>query len=318
MFRFCLRYFFTHTLLFLTIAGYAQLSNTAQSIKIIEGSSLTLKASASNAQHFQWFKDGSPIQNAVLNKYTVTQAGLYTVVAFNTTECSSNVSDPISIIIEPKQMLLADVSIVKLAELKGVKMNDAVTYTLKINNKGPETANNIIVEDPLPPGLEFVEIPFVTGTKSHFNSTKNTATWEIKQLNKDESLDLKLVVKAINSGNVKNIAYVKADETDPNLSNNTSDAVIETMGLKIPNVFTPNFDGKNDYFEIQGLENYPENEIVILNRWGSHVFEQKHYDGKWTGEGLNEGTYFYILTIKMADKQETFKGYITLIRDKKK
>lgn len=318
MLRFCLRYFLTHTLLLFTIAGYAQLNNTAQPIKITKGSSLTLKANTKNAQHFQWFKDGTPILNAVLNSYTVSDAGLYTVIAFSATDCSSEISDPISIIVEPKQTLLADISIVKLTELTRIKINDAVTYTLKINNKGPEIANNIVVEDPLPDGLEFVEIPFVTGVNSQFNSAKNTATWEIKQLNKGESLDLKLVVKAINPGNVKNVAFVKADETDPNLTDNTSDAIIETMELKIPNVFTPNFDGKNDYFEIPGLENYPENEIVILNRWGSHVFEQKHYDNKWTGEGLHEGTYFYILTIKMMDKQEIFKGYITLIRDKKK
>ena len=95
-------------------------------------------------------------------------------------------------------------------------------------------------------------------------------------------------------------------------------ASLEAYGIKIPNIFTPNFDGKNDYFQIIGLEDYPDNEITIINRWGNHVFQQKPYTGKWTGEGLSEGTYFYVLTINHGDKHEVFKGYITLILEKKK
>ncbi|MBB5639363.1 putative repeat protein (TIGR01451 family)/gliding motility-associated-like protein [Pedobacter cryoconitis] len=91
--------------------------------------------------------------------------------------------------------------------------------------------------------------------------------------------------------------------------------------VNIPNLFTPNGDGTNDVFEIRGLNQYGDNELSIVNRWGNEVFRQKNYQNTWSGEGLNEGTYYYLLRVKPkggnADWQ-VFKGYITLIRTFKK
>ncbi|MBB4107401.1 Ig-like domain-containing protein, partial [Pedobacter zeae] len=91
-------------------------------------------------------------------------------------------------------------------------------------------------------------------------------------------------------------------------------------GLTIPNLFTPNGDGINDTFEILGINQYQTNELTIVNRWGNEVFRAKGYQNNWTGEGLNEGTYYYLLRVKKAgsDQYEVFKGYITLIRAFKK
>lgn len=87
-----------------------------------------------------------------------------------------------------------------------------------------------------------------------------------------------------------------------------------TIGGKvvIPNVFTPNNDGSNDYFEILGLEKY---NIVILNRWGQTLFSGNENTTFWdgttpSGEEVPEGTYFYVLTAK--DLEE--KGALTLFR----
>ncbi|MDT3402200.1 CshA/CshB family fibrillar adhesin-related protein [Mucilaginibacter terrae] len=86
-----------------------------------------------------------------------------------------------------------------------------------------------------------------------------------------------------------------------------------TSLLKIPNLFTPNGDGINDVFEIRGLDKFSQNELIIVNRWGNEVFHQSNYRNTWTGEGLNEGTYYYILKVKTTDWQ-VLKGYITLMR----
>jgi gliding motility-associated-like protein len=86
--------------------------------------------------------------------------------------------------------------------------------------------------------------------------------------------------------------------------------------LVIPNLYTPNGDGTNDTFEIRGLELFAENDLVIVNRWGNEVFKATNYRNNWTGEGLNEGTYYYVLRIKenSSSSWQVFKGYITLIR----
>ena len=90
----------------------------------------------------------------------------------------------------------------------------------------------------------------------------------------------------------------------------------------IPQGFSPNGDGVNDTFEIIGLEDYPNNEISIFNRWGHKVFGSRDYDNKWDGISqspmtignglLPKGTYYYVLDL--GDGSKLFKGYIFLNR----
>ena len=78
-----------------------------------------------------------------------------------------------------------------------------------------------------------------------------------------------------------------------------NDAFTDT--LFIPNVFTPNGDGKNDYFEIIGIDDpcVDISRLTIFNRWGMKVFEtfgrQLRWDGTTNGNTLAEGIYYYIL-----------------------
>ncbi|WP_158534921.1 CshA/CshB family fibrillar adhesin-related protein [Mucilaginibacter hurinus] len=90
--------------------------------------------------------------------------------------------------------------------------------------------------------------------------------------------------------------------------------------IKIPTLFTPNGDGINDLFEIRGIEEFVQNDLVIVNRWGNEVYKKKQYDNSWAGTGLNEGTYYYILRVLETGSTNwtTYKGYITLIRTLRK
>jgi gliding motility-associated-like protein len=84
--------------------------------------------------------------------------------------------------------------------------------------------------------------------------------------------------------------------------------------LVIHNAFSPNGDGKNDEWFIENLQLYPENELVIINRWGNEVYSINGYQNDWDGGNLNEGTYFYVLKVNMCYDITTLKGYITLLR----
>ncbi|MCG9909879.1 MAG: gliding motility-associated C-terminal domain-containing protein [Flavobacteriales bacterium] len=87
--------------------------------------------------------------------------------------------------------------------------------------------------------------------------------------------------------------------------------------LNVPNIITPNGDGVNDVFDIQGL--YPGSSLYIYNRWGTEVFRSSNYANNWQGETktlnmpsqLNEGVYFYILEHECSGRQT---GTITLAR----
>ncbi len=83
--------------------------------------------------------------------------------------------------------------------------------------------------------------------------------------------------------------------------------------LTIPNVFTPNNDGKNDDFNVlyKGMKEY---HLEIFNRWGSVVFEtsdlREQWDGKYKGRDAPEGVYFYWITYG----RKTYSGSVTLLR----
>ena len=84
--------------------------------------------------------------------------------------------------------------------------------------------------------------------------------------------------------------------------------------LFFPNGISPNGDGKNEKFIIGGLEKYPGSALYIFNRWGGQVYQSKDYRNDWTGAGLSEGTYYYVLEVKQPDGIKKFKGWVTLVR----
>jgi gliding motility-associated-like protein len=96
--------------------------------------------------------------------------------------------------------------------------------------------------------------------------------------------------------------------------------VNQGLGI-IPEVFTPNGDGKNETFYIEGLDNYPNTKLQVFNRWGNPVFTASPYDNRWdgtpnvsgkTGSGkLPAGTYFYILELGDSDNT-VFRSYIQI------
>lgn len=61
---------------------------------------------------------------------------------------------------------------------------------------------------------------------------------------------------------------------------------------ELPNVITPNGDGKNDSYLIKEASLFPNNKIIILNRWGQKVFEKVNYYNEFNGNGLTDGVYF--------------------------
>ncbi|MCK5846559.1 MAG: gliding motility-associated C-terminal domain-containing protein [Bacteroidales bacterium] len=84
--------------------------------------------------------------------------------------------------------------------------------------------------------------------------------------------------------------------------------------LEIPNVITPNGDGYNDVFIIDGIENYPNSILSIYNRWGKKVYESNNYTNDWDGENITDGVYYFHLITTVGDKETEYKGSLTVIR----
>ena len=95
----------------------------------------------------------------------------------------------------------------------------------------------------------------------------------------------------------------------------------QPMVLEMPSGFSPNDDGRNDYFVVRGIEAYPKNEIKVFNRWGNMVYQKNNYANEWEGtniqgEPLPDGTYFVLFNAFSTDGTITLKGYVDLRRSK--
>ncbi len=114
--------------------------------------------------------------------------------------------------------------------------------------------------------------------------------------------------------------------SDPNCDQSTPvnpQGECEKPPVYIPEVFSPNGDGDNDYVVIPGIENYPGNTLLVFNRWGNKVFEGGPYNNDWggipnvnvigeAGVLLPSGTYFYVLDL--GDGSDKLSGYIYLYK----
>lgn len=83
-----------------------------------------------------------------------------------------------------------------------------------------------------------------------------------------------------------------------------------------PTAFSPNDDGINDLFTVQGGDDLAEVlELRIFDRWGNLLSEETSWDGRRAGESLNPGVYVYRARLMMNDgKERGFSGSVALLR----
>lgn len=88
--------------------------------------------------------------------------------------------------------------------------------------------------------------------------------------------------------------------------------------LVVYNVFSPNNDMINDFFEIENASAFPDILVEVYNRWGTKLFssdgysDEKRWDGTYNGKEVPVGTYYYVI-IPYSDA-EPITGNVTIIR----
>lgn len=303
-------------LLFLA-ASKCLMAQQGQTLRIIKGKKVTLRADATHAASFIWFKNGEPINGSHDQRIIVTDAAIYTVIALGE-DCNSDISDPVEIIFDPtEEEKLVDIEIRNLPDKTTIWKDQSFNQQLLVLNNSDNTANELIVEFEIPKQLVYVDALSVLGTSISFDNQRGRLVWKIDELKAHAALSQWIQLKGVQAGEAITITKVSAKQKEGNLNNNQSHATIKIVNFFIPNVFTPNGDGKNDTFEIIGLELFKTAELRVFNRFGFEVYYAQNYRNNWNGQGLNDGTYFYYLKFEDETRQTHInKGYVTILRDR--
>ncbi len=231
-----------------------------------------------------------------------------------------------------------------------------ITYVISVKNLGNDTLKKVQVTDSLNktfalPATYFVKsAPMVSGAftaNSNFNGNSDisllTSSLSVLAPGALETITFVVNVNPDTCTTFVNTAFAWATgqtsittkdssntgyNMDPNGNGNPTETgenvptVVKIDGpFFIPDGFTPNGDGKNDFFVIKGLNHNVENTLTIYNRWGNKVYSKHNYDNSWQGypnvsgvmgtEKLPQGTYYYILEFNGGDVKAK-NGFIVL------
>jgi gliding motility-associated-like protein/uncharacterized repeat protein (TIGR01451 family) len=275
---------------------------------------LNLEAQASTGTYNWSGPNGfvSTLQNPILLNVSLIQSGEYKLVVVNG-GCVSDTSKITVVIIDCS----VDLSIIKSVNNLTPMIGENVHFLITVKNEGMNDATNVYVDEQLKDGYSFISSDCSVGS---YNSV--TGIWAIGNLPVSSMVEMVIIAKVNKVGNYENTVNVISGEIDNNLLDNTATITPIPTDFFIPEGFSPNGDMINDLFVIRGILNFPNNKIIIFNRWGNKVYGAEPYDNKWDGtttEGLTlggselpVGTYFYLLDL--GDGSKVLKGSIYLNR----
>ena len=174
------------------------------------------------------------------------------------------------------------------------------------------TVNPFPVSDAGPD--QVLEYQFETTLNARLNNISDAGIWSVvsgKAVFNDNT-SASTSVSGLSSGKNELLWTVRNGVCPP-----SSDTVNITVNdLKIQSLMTPNMDGRNDYFEIQGLNNLGRTELIVFDRRGMQVFKNVNYDNRWNGvdysnNPLPDDTYFFVIR---PEKGRAISGFIVIRR----
>ncbi|WBL42985.1 gliding motility-associated C-terminal domain-containing protein [Algoriphagus halophytocola] len=212
-----------------------------------------------------------------------------------------------------------NLNITKTSFEQEIFVGDEFEYEIVLSNIGGTPATNVVVTDNLPNGVSYLSSEVTansSGAEIATNEAGSQLSWTIPFLEADATVTIRVKVLAETAGAITNVVVVDSEEEDTDEADNQDDDVNTIKPFHIPNVITPNNDGDNDTFEIEGINIFQSTEITIINRFGDHVLEQENYQNDWDAPGQTAGTYYYVLkAIDRSGQEHEYKGWIQVIKD---
>ena len=143
------------------------------------------------------------------------------------------------------------------------------------------------------------------------NSSNNSYSW-FPDRYIDDIHSLQPIINPVND-----ITYFLTVSSDNGCGISTDSVKIHVFKkIIIPNAFSPNSDGINDYWNIKAINSYNDYEVSVFNRYGQIVYATRNYskpwDGSFNGKPLPIGTYYYVINLKQGLPK--LNGYVVILR----
>jgi len=185
------------------------------------------------------------------------------------------------------------------ANSASLSMKDPGRYWVQHNDRGCVSADTVVIMKPEEPTEPFPKdtILICEGESRTFNFSQPG----IEFLWEDSTTEGRTVTQP-------GVYRVQAFNDCYHLRDSV---VVAYRSLFVPNVFTPNLDGVNETFQIEGASDLTCY-LQIFDRRGILIFEDLEYDNNWNGEGQATGVYYYEVRFKEIDKH--LNGWVSVVR----
>ena len=318
---------------------------------ICEGDSIPLQASINSTNKYDWQRDGVSVIKSVNSKFSVLKSGIYKVEITDENGCKKT-SDTLKL----KVNLLTPVKfdtiypacgtggnrinllpyVQPYGAVRGVFVGRGVlgtVYSPILAGYGPSsityTYTNEFGCDTKKSRIAFVDLTpkvrlgnDITIFKGDTVTIKSTITGSYKNdlvisWSPTTGLNSSTIGRPVASPNVTTQYILSAKSLSSSCTNQDTIIITVKTKIQIPTGFTPNDDNLNETWILEGIEDYPNAEVKIFNRWGGEIFTTKNYqnnpfDGKKDNSTLPMGTYYYV--IKTGEDVPTLTGYVTIVR----
>ncbi len=306
-------------ILTISAAPVVTLSNTS----VCDYDALPVLDAGNAGSTYQWNQNGTPLTGETNQTYTPTVSGTYSVDVTNAGGCTGSSSmvftlNNSAILAVPDTNICTDGQAVLDAGISGatylwsngattqtISTNVGADYTVEVTVNGcisRDTAAVVVFSYPTAPvvscnpggtsGFKFIyRWTAVSGATGYEVSEDGGATW-IPAVNVNGEFE--------SHGTNNTVPFLLVRATSSSICRIGTASEPTACEVTIPNIFTPNGDGKNDFLNIINIEQYPNSNVKIFNRWGKEVFSQDAYNNgdsnkRFNGKDLPDGVYFYVV-----------------------
>lgn len=293
---------------------------------------------------YVWQKDGQPVSTGSGSQYRAKTAGSYIVVATDADGCEGK-SAPLVVTQLPTPAVTLDsipavcgpehpVYLLKGSppggDYGGTSVaggafspkqagigNHQLTYTVKA---APECAGTVATQTAVVSLIPTIQLAdSMTTYKGNtftlnpvYTGNPNQFQWASGQYLDNPTLANPSVV-----GIENDITYTLDVKNSSGCTAKDSIRITVFAGVWIPDAFTPNGDGRNDSWDLPGIEAFPDAVVTVFNRWGEVIYSSgkgytNPFDGTLNGVSLPGGMYAYI--VRTVPDRPVLRGKLVIIR----